>query len=151
MRVSTGLSAWEHVRTHPTRLPADTEPPKDLPQQEAGTPVRQQLSLHQVHSQCLEVRAILHFGFHDLGKRRLARLQTHGAAFLLDLMFRDPEAFLGEIDHLTALDDLGWLALQRSRTLLALLHVVENHFIDLLHGLQMMALVARLASRLFPA
>lgn len=65
--------------------------------------------------------------------------------FFFNLVFCDPEAFLGEIDHLTALDDLGWLALQRSMAMLALLDLVEDHLIDLRNGLQVMALMTNLA------
>lgn len=66
-------------------------------------------------------------------------------------MFRDPETFLGKIDDLAVFDDLGRLVCQRVMTMWALLHLVEDHLIDLRQGLQVTALVARLAPWLLSA
>jgi hypothetical protein len=89
----------------------------------------------QQHAQRLEVRAILHLGFHRVRKRRSGGSSTSGTAFLLDLVFRDPKALRGKIDDLAAFDHLGWLLFQRRMALLAFLGLMEHHFIDLRHEL----------------
>jgi hypothetical protein len=119
------------------------------PQHLAGTGVGHHLTLDQIHAQGLNARSILGDGAHDLGKRGSGGQPTGGTELFFTVVLCHPQALRWQVNHLPAFDDVGGLALQAMMAMLALLNLVENHLIDLFQWLQVIALVARLASWLF--
>jgi hypothetical protein len=124
---------------------------EDLSEQLAGTRIGHHLALNQIHSQRLDTGSILGSGTDSGGKGGSGGLQTGRAALFFNLVFCHPQTQWRQVDHLSALDDVGRQVLKRVVTMLAFLDLVENHFIDLRHRLQVMALMAWLTTLLFSA
>ena len=79
----------------------------EVAQQFAGTLVRQELIVLEVHGRGLDAGAVLHRGVDPFGERRLVQVAA-GAALDLGLMLGDDQPNVGQIMDLSFLDALGW-------------------------------------------